>query len=180
MTKRRITKEIKSELDRIRERAKDRRLHWQDVVEAAKSKSSPLHSYFDWDPRRAMASYLQQQAEGLIGRYTTVIPTEDGRKIRTRAHVSLSIDRQSGGGYRSIIEVLSSKELKEQLLADAFNDLAAFKERYKKLRELSEVFVAIEKVERKRGKAKPDRRGATRGARTSRSVGVGSRAQARS
>jgi hypothetical protein len=173
MTKRRITAEIKKELDRIQAQSKTGRLHWQDVVSAARNKTNVLHGYFDFDKERAMEAYLQQQAEDLIGRYATVIITNDGDKVRTRNYVSLSIDRQSGGGYRAIVDVLSDEDLKAQLLADAFADLAAFKERYKKLQELGEVFEAIQKVEKRRGTGKPKpRRGTARAKGTDRDLRV--------
>lgn len=142
MTKRRITKEIKEALATIME-AHGGVLRWQDVVRAAKDHRSPLHSWFDYSPKRAMEEYLRQQAEDLIQRWTVVSTTPDGERHRFRAAVSLSVDRVKGGGYRSTIAVLSDRDLRARLLEDALAELAAFQERYRKLKELAQVFAAI-------------------------------------
>lgn len=150
MSKRRITKEIKQELHRLASESPDRRLHWEDVVRAAKNKKSPLHSYFDFSAKAAMESYLRQQAEGLIvSYYATIIHPTNGDKVRTRAFVSLTTDRRAGGGYRSIVSVLSDEDLKAQMLKDALGELASFKQRYKHLQELADLFHEIETLERR-------------------------------
>jgi hypothetical protein len=172
MTKRRITKEIKAELDRLKSAARDKRLRWQDVVLAARDKSSPLHAYFDFNREAAMEHYLRAQAEELIASYTVVVMTDSGEKVRTRAFVSISTDRQNGGGYRSILDVLSDEDLKQQMLLDALSDLAAFKERYKELKELSAIFEAIKKVEKTNARRTPQaaRRRPARASDSSRSL----------
>ena len=154
MTKRRINKEIKTELSAIAARSKDGRLHWEHVVERARNKASVLHGYFDWNRERAMEAYLRQQAEALIaGYYVSVSHPTTGEKIRTRAFVSLSTDRQSGGGYRAIVDVLSDAQLKARLLADALADMATFRQRYKQLAELAGLFREIERVQKRQRRA---------------------------
>lgn len=171
MSKRRITKEIKQELHRLAAASRTGRLHWEDVVKAAKNKNSPLHSYFDFSQKAAMDAYLRQQAEGLIvSYYATIIHPTSGDKVRTRAFVSLTPDRKNGGGYRSIVSVLSDDDLKAQMLKDALSELASFKQRYKNLQELSYLFREIEELE-ERHAAKANGRGASRASREARAVG---------
>lgn len=146
MTRRYLNRAIKTELEAIRLKSKDGLLHWQAVVSAARRPSSVLHRYFDWNRERAMSVYLESQARELIASYTVVIETSGGEQHRTRGYVALTTDRESGGGYRSVLDVLSDRELKKQLLADAFADLQAFKQRYKKLAELAEIFRAVKKL----------------------------------
>ena len=62
--------------------------------------------------------------------------------------VSLRQDRARGGGYRTLVSVLSKKELREKLLAEAMDDLRHFQEKYHMLKELAEVFAAIRKVKK--------------------------------
>lgn len=171
MSKRRITREIKAELERLATLSRDGRLHWEEVVRAARNKGNPLHSYFDWSAKSAMEAYLKQQAEDLItGYYFTIIHPVNGEKVRTRAFVSLTPDRKNGGGYRGIVGVLSDEDLKAQLVADALADLAAFKQRYKHLQELAELFEEIEKLERRHG-TKTHRRISAGAAAEARAVG---------
>lgn len=172
MTKRRITSEIKKELERIRSISRDGRLHWEDVVNAARNLRNPLHGYFDFSPKAALEHYLRAQAEELIASYTVVIQTEDGSRVRTRAFVSLTTDRQSGGGYRSVVEVMSDEDLKRQLLADALAELAGFKRKYEKLKELSNILKAIDDLERRHGNKETKRRRTSRPAHEARAVGI--------
>ncbi len=151
---RRINKEIRAELERLLASSRDQRLHWKDVVHAARNRSSPLHAYFDWNASRAMEHYLREQAEGLITSYTTVIQSSGGDHIRTRAFVSLTSDRQSGGGYRSVLHVLSDRDMRRQLFEDALSELAAFRERYKRLKELAEIFDKIDAITRRKKRQK--------------------------
>lgn len=153
MKRRYLNRAIKAELETIRLKSKDGLLHWQAVVSAARSPRNALHGYFDWNRARAMEVYLQQQAQTLIASYTVTIDTSRGDQIRTRGYVALSIDRESGGGYRSVLDVLSDRQLKAQLLADALRDLQAFRERYKKLSELAGLFKIAKKVAIKLGRA---------------------------
>jgi len=149
MKRRYLNRAIKAELEAVRLTSNDGLLHWQAVVSAARRPSNALHRYFDWNRDRAMQSYLQQQAQELISSYTIVVETSRGERIRTRGYVALTTDRESGGGYRSVLDVLSDRDLKKQLLADAFADLLAFKQRYKRLSELAELFGVVKKIGKK-------------------------------
>jgi hypothetical protein len=164
---RRITKQIRAELDRLLAEKEDGKITWRDVVRAARRSSSPLHSWFDFSPKRAMEEYLQRQAETLIQNWTIVRTMPDGEKRRFRAVVSLHSDRTSGGGYRSMVAVLSSGEMRRQLVADAMAELAAFQARFKRLKELAEVFEAIARVESRYGKRESER-GTSRASRETR------------
>ncbi|MBU1082815.1 MAG: hypothetical protein KKB59_20260, partial [Spirochaetes bacterium] len=53
-------------LDKIRQ-AKGGFFKAEDVIEDAKSKSSPLHSFFEWKDTVAAAKYRLQQAQTLTG-----------------------------------------------------------------------------------------------------------------
>lgn len=56
----------------------------------------------------------------------------------------VSIRRE--GGYTSIQKAMSSKELRELLLAQALADAESWRRRYKHLEELAPIFAAIEKT----------------------------------
>jgi hypothetical protein len=117
------------------------------VVEAARDPKSPLHSRFTWENDEAAHQWRLQQARQLIRVCVSVVP---GTTVNERVFVSLSRDSQKeGGGYRVTAEVLSDKELREELLAEALNDLDIFKQKYARLSELSLVFSAITKVQKR-------------------------------
>jgi hypothetical protein len=140
------TKAIANELERIR-RANGGLLRPEDVVAAARPRGSLLHGQFEWDDARAADEYRLWQARQLIRVAVTVLPQTD-RPIR--AYVSLRTDRTvAGGGYRSLCDVLSDGQLREQLLAEALDDLETFRTKYGRLRELAPVFAAARRVKRK-------------------------------
>lgn len=110
------------------------------VVERASDPESALHEHFTWDDTKAAQEYRLWQARQII-RVSVVVLDEENEPVRT--YVSLTTDRKNvGGGYRPIEVVLSDEEMREQMLADAFADLKMLREKYKRLKELSEVFAA--------------------------------------
>lgn len=117
----------------------------EDVVTAARPKTSPLHSRFQWDDSKAAESYRLWQARQLIVE-VTVILAENPKKEDTQVYVSLPSDRASGGGYRAIVDVLNDVGQRQELLGAAFAEMAGFKKKYKGLKELAGVFAAIESL----------------------------------
>lgn len=117
-----------------------------DVLEAAKPESSPLHSYFEWNDSEAAHQHRLRQARSLISIAVEIIPQS---KDKTRIWISLKNDQHLGGGYRSMQVVLSDKELRAQLIADAFADMEIFKSKYERLKELAGVIKEFDKIKSK-------------------------------
>lgn len=136
-------KAITGELERIR-LAGGGLLRPEDVVAAARPADSPLHDQFEWDDGRAAGEYRLWQARQIIRVAVRILPPEEQP---IRAYVSLRTDRTvTGGGYRSLCEVLSDRQLREQLLAEALDDMEGFGRKYGRLKELAPVFAAAKKV----------------------------------
>lgn len=120
-----------------------------DVVEAARDEGSPLHGHFQWDDTEAGHQYRLLQARQLIRVYVHAGKSDDESEP-VRAFVSLTTDRvKSGGGYRTIAEVMSDDQLREQMLADALTRLKNIQQQYRQLAELSKVWEAVEAAEKK-------------------------------
>lgn len=122
-----------------------------DVVEAAKSKTSPLHGKFEWNDGEAAQRYRLWQARELI-RVTVEYLGPADEQMLTRVFVSLTPDRKDGG-YREISAVMSDSQQRRQLLSDAMDEMERFREKYAGLKELAEVFAAMRKVGRKKAAA---------------------------
>jgi len=123
----------------------------EDVVAAAWSESSPLHSHFEWDDTRAAQEYRVWQARQLI-RYVVIMVPRYKKPII--AYVSLKGDRHNdGGGYRSIVDVLSDVEQRKMLLAEALQDLQVWQDKYQELTELVPIFDSIRRVAARQAKA---------------------------
>lgn len=137
---------VQDELERIRGR-NDGLLRPEDVVKAARPKSSPLHDKFDWDDGTAAHNWRLEQARHLIRVFVQVIDTGEGN-TESRMFVALSSDRPGGGGYRVLTEVLGDDTLRRALLQDAYEDMRRFTQKYSTLVELTDVFRAMDKVNR--------------------------------
>jgi hypothetical protein len=124
----------------------DGKLTPADVVEAARSKSSPLHDQFTWDDGEAAHQYRLIEARKLIQVQIEYLPRA---KADAPVYVSLRDDRAApGGGYRLLAAVLSKEALRDKLLSDALDDLKHFKQKYHMLAELAEVFSAMAKIKK--------------------------------
>jgi hypothetical protein len=113
------------------------------VVEFARNPETALHSRFEWDDSEAAEQYRLWQARHLLRVYVTVVGSEPEP---IKAHVSLISDRNESGGYRYIGDVLNSPSLRAELLRTALRELEAFRSKYHRLKELSDVFAAIDAV----------------------------------
>lgn len=135
---------ILDELQAIEER--DGILKPEAVVEYAKNPETELHKHFTWDDSEAGQRYRVWQARKLIRVTVTMVNTGE-KQIEAVAFVSLTIDRNHGGGYRSIANVLTDSELKARMLNDALKELQIFRKKYAELKELAAVFDAIDKLQ---------------------------------
>jgi spore germination protein YaaH len=124
----------------------------RDVVDAARDEKSPLHNQFEWDDSIASEKYRQWQARALIRVQVEFESVGDGEEIAFRVFTSLVSDRLPAGGYRVTTNVMANPELRDELLADALAEMRRFQAKYRHLKELAEVFAAMEGVEAKVGK----------------------------
>jgi len=121
------------------------RLHAEEVVKAARSQNSPLHDKFMWDDTEAAHQYRLEQARHLIR--TTIQYIDVGGSPRpVNVFVSLSSDREDGGGYRELQTVLKKKEHREVLLADALKEMRSFVDRYETIKRLSKVVGEMKRI----------------------------------
>lgn len=114
------------------------------VLADAKFKRSPLHSYFEWDDSAAAGKYRAEQARYLIRHLVVVIDEHRDSPAPVRAFVHVDIEDGKRSGYMDIRSALTNEELRGQILRRALSELHAWRTRYTELRELSEVFDAIE------------------------------------
>lgn len=98
----RLTKEAIAEIRALED--KQGRLTPQQVVEAARSKTSALHGCFEWDDEKAGASYRIEQARELLRRVKIVIEVDE-RTIRTVGYVRDTTAGQNEPGYRATLKV---------------------------------------------------------------------------
>ena len=151
MNIRKNTTETYAELERIA-RANRGNLTPEAVLKNAKSASSPIHDYFTWDDTEAAHKMRLLEAATLIRSVKVRVEMHDqDEPIVTRAFVnvrSTEADEATGmaapGVYVPVSVALKVGDYRQQMLENAARELAAFKNKYAILKELSEVFEAVE------------------------------------
>lgn len=118
----------------------------QDVLADARHDNSPLHSFFEWDDGEAAEQFRLQQARGLIRSVVAIYVSED--KPATRARMFVHINEPSAPHYREAGHAMSQNKTRQMVLQRAWKELAAWKSRYKDLKEFSELFEVIDECER--------------------------------
>jgi hypothetical protein len=122
-----------------------------DVVEYARDKTTALHGCFTWNNGKAAHEYRLLQARQLLRVYVRM---EETKGDTVRAFVSLTTDRvQKDGGYRTMVEVLDNKQMREQMLHDAFVQLDNLQKKYHALQELAGVWQEVSKAKRRKKNA---------------------------
>lgn len=112
----------------------------EEVLEKARNKKSELHKCFEWDDSVAAEKYRLEQARTVIR--MLVIKTEDKEEQPQRV---FQISSQKNE-YQPIKFFMQNKDEYQKLLERAKDELKAFKNRYKSLSELEEVFDAIDNL----------------------------------
>lgn len=120
--------------------ASDGRLTPKAVVDAARSRKSPLHPHFEWDDAAAAESYRMDQARNLI----RIVRVEDDTAEDGLARAFISIASDNGTAYRSLEAVRSSIDFQVALLNRAKADLAAFQNRYRQMADICKIVLAAE------------------------------------
>ncbi|MGK9336084.1 hypothetical protein [Sinorhizobium meliloti] len=120
----------------------------QDILDDARHDNSPLHSFFEWNDGAAAEQYRLQQARGLIRAVVAVYTREDEGKpaVRTKAYVH--INEPSAPHYREASHAMSQAKTRKLVLQRAWRELQAWRQRYKDLKEFSELFDVIDECER--------------------------------
>lgn len=154
MAKRKVAT-IREELEQIRDEHNGQ-IPPEAVIAFARNKNTALHTEFEWDDTEAAHQFRLEQARRIIRLNINIVPTKNGN-VRVPVYVSLVADRKNGGGYRTLNDVMSDDDMREQFLQQALDDLQRVRRKYETLRELTPVFAAIDRVTlkiNKRGRQK--------------------------
>lgn len=116
------------------------------LLERARSANSAVHGHFEWDDSKAAHQHRLSQAGDLIRAITIDISRSNIEPPKTiRAFVS--VERQGERSYTSTVHALSDAELRRQVVAKAWADLEAWRERHRDLTEFARIFSAMDATE---------------------------------
>lgn len=112
----------------------------EDIVSAARSKSSPLHSFFTWDNRKAADKWRLQEARQIAASVTVKFETSDGKKHETRAFQAIKVACESGTEtassrqpqrhYLPTSVICQDVDKSAQVVQDAMSSLVGWYRRY--------------------------------------------------
>jgi len=93
-----------------------------DVVNSARSKSSILNKYFDWDDTEAAKQWRLQQARNIMNHIIEVIVIDDGKNTEVKVKAYYSINAVNNKtAYVPLAVMLSNKDYKKEVLLKALN-----------------------------------------------------------
>lgn len=115
----------------------------EELVRAARSKRSPVHSLFEWNDRKAAHEARLIQARVMINSLQVEIITPKGRPGQVVAFI-----RSSDRG-RHVPTLEASREELTNAMQECWRDMLAFRARYKDLEIASSVITAIDDVDRR-------------------------------
>lgn len=116
----------------------------KSLVDANRDEDAPLHNEFEWDDSVAAEAYRETQARHIIN--CIEIVREEAEPVRA----FFSIYREKPQ-YQHIDTILVEKESRDALLQKALAELNAIRRKYSTLKELANVFSAIDEAEKKVG-----------------------------
>lgn len=127
----------------------ERRLTPANVVAVARPVESPLHGGFEWDDSAAAEAYRLDQARYIL-RSIVVVRDADNPKSAIRAFVTVTGDETPADKpqtiYMSIEAALADPVKRDEIVSRARRELDEWRDRYKQIREFSDVFAAIDRV----------------------------------
>ncbi|MEE8568074.1 MAG: hypothetical protein V3S81_05645 [Anaerolineales bacterium] len=114
----------------------DRLLTASAVVEDARDPKSPLHSFFEWDDKKAAHQYRINQARDIIRNVRIQTDfTEHKISAPYYAHDPRQ-DPQEGGGYKAVDDLKSDKDHAREVLQRRLKSLHTEMETNKRLAEI--------------------------------------------
>ena len=110
----------------------------EQVVEAARDESSELHKCFDWDDQIAAEKWRKQQARQILC-FLIIKEEEPSEAVPLRVFY-----KNDEGGYKKSELIFRNDDEYQKLLQTALAELSAFKRKYARLQELSEILALID------------------------------------
>lgn len=110
-----------------------------EIVDKARDEGTELHKCFTWDNDEASEKWRLQEARQLLYRLVTV----EEQVPEDRPEVRMYYKTKPNEGYKRTEVIIQKQDEYKALLTRAYAELRAFKEKYKCLKELQEIFDLI-------------------------------------
>ena len=110
-----------------------------EIVNKARNENTELHKCFEWNNDIAAEKYRIQQARNILCNLVFEHKDEPTKQEPIR----LMYKTTENEGYKSINLIMQKPDEYKALLNRAYSELQAFKNKYKMLKELKEIFDLI-------------------------------------
>jgi hypothetical protein len=114
------------------------RLETKVVLKAASNRTHILHKHLEWNDAIAADHWRQEQVREIIGVIRVTDDASSQEPESRRAFLSIN-DKKEGRHYRTVQDVLNSRDLQLKVLQQAERDLEAWQIRYGELREICDI-----------------------------------------
>jgi hypothetical protein len=123
----------------------------EELLEAARPATSPIHDTIDWDKNRCVARDQLRQMKHNINHLRVVIDiVDDGRPRSIKAWHNVVFDADTATqrrAYVPVVRIFKNYSAKEQILAQAKAEIASWRNRYKEYQDVfGGVFGEIDKL----------------------------------
>lgn len=143
-----LNMKVQTVFKHLEAKSPDGKVSPQDIVEASKNPSSPLHSRFEWDDTRAGERYRVWQARQML----STITIEVGQ-VETKAFQNIVVEVEEGKerGYYSIDRVLNDSDLRQRVLIQMAQHLRSTIKRYEEYKVIYKLIDVneLKKLEKK-------------------------------
>lgn len=137
---------VGKELERLKE--ENGEITARLFVDAARPENSPLHKLLEWNDAKAAEKYRLQQASVIICHLG--IANEDSSETTIRAYMNVADDADNptrrAGSFIDTQTAFADEETRVLILRCAIRELREIEQKYKQMKELAEVFEAIDRL----------------------------------
>ena len=134
--------EVGAEIEKIE--AENGEITNASIVERAKDKKNVMHDLFEWNDKIAGQKYRENQAKSIL--HSLVLVSEDKEPTRAFVNIELGNAPKQTGRYVCIEKALDDRDMRHNILENAYRELRAFEKKYGNLAELSGLFKEIDKL----------------------------------
>lgn len=136
---------VGASLESLRQQMKGE-LRAEDVVEAARSSNSPLHSLFEWDDGLAAYQHRLAQARSLIRSVVAIYHRPEEQKPAMSIRAFTHVAEGETSHYRDTHHALSQKATRDAVILRAWRELQSWRQRYKDLRAFADLIEIIDEI----------------------------------
>ena len=115
-----------------------------NIVAESRSITSPIHRCFEWNNKIAADKYRIEQAKYMLRSIVVVQQVPDDEPLLVRAFVSIKENDEPV--YTPIHRAVSDPDQWEFVLASAYEELKAWRQKYKTLQQFANVFELIDSM----------------------------------